>query len=272
MPPIEDFRVGGQSVSNGGGGGPHTHTADDLPDLPDLTGNLPQSRIAGLPSVLSAKADSAAVQAALDAKAAVGHGHQQSEVAGLETALSAKLEAPALTPLQTRAEKGAANGYAGLDSGGKVPANQLPPAGGGTLFGLQIILQHPRWPASTAATNLALNAWNPVNDLDFRQVVDLRGMTKLRLHGKIGGTLVAATKIRVRYHLGGNITVATADAGWLVLCDSAGGHAANTHFFSAELAIPAGAQVSPVVLQPGLFSGDGVADPTLLGCVLLCYP
>ena len=45
------------------------------------------------------------------------HNHPTSEITGLDTALANK---------QATVEKGVANGYASLDSGGKVPAGQLP--------------------------------------------------------------------------------------------------------------------------------------------------
>ena len=60
----------------------------------------------------------------LAGKADVSHSHPTSEITGLDTALTAK---------QETSEKGQANGYAELDSSGKVPSSQLPTASGGTV-------------------------------------------------------------------------------------------------------------------------------------------
>ena len=61
--------------------------------------------------------DVTGLQAALDGKAATSHTHAQADITGLVAALTAK---------QATSEKGQANGYASLDSGGKVPSAQLP--------------------------------------------------------------------------------------------------------------------------------------------------
>lgn len=62
------------------------------------------------------------LQAALDGKAAAAHTHAIGDVTGLQPALDAK---------QAVSAKGLANGYAGLDATGKVPAAQLPAASTG---------------------------------------------------------------------------------------------------------------------------------------------
>lgn len=89
--------------------------------------------------------------------------------------------------------------------------------------------------------------------------------------GRIGGSLVAATKLRVQYHTGGNPAVASGDAGWTTLAETAGSHTLNTMFYSAEIAIPAGAQINDCLVRVGLLGGDGVADPTITACTLNCY-
>lgn len=126
--------------------------------------------------------------------------------------------------------------------------------------------------ASAVATNLAANAFNAVSDPNLRQIHDLRSQAKLRIQGRIGGTLVAATKLRVQYHLGGDPAVSSGDAGWKTLADSAGAHTVNAMFYSAEAVVPAEAQINNLLLRVGLFSGDGVADPTVTCCVLNLYP
>lgn len=65
----------------------------------------------------------AGLQGALDAKAGLGHTHAIADVSGLQTALNGK---------QSTAEKGVANGYAGLGADGKVPSAQLPASTGGS--------------------------------------------------------------------------------------------------------------------------------------------
>jgi hypothetical protein len=153
-------------------------------------------------------------------------------------------------------------------AGAAGPAGPLGPPG---PSGRTIALLHPMMTASAAATNLAANTFNAVSDPNLRQVADLRGMTKLRLQGRLGGTVDIATRIRVQYHLGGNPAVLSADPGWQTLADSTPPHVANTMFYGGEQAIPAAAQANDVLLRAGIFSGNGVADPTLSCCVLNLY-
>lgn len=125
--------------------------------------------------------------------------------------------------------------------------------------------------ASAAATNLALNTWSAVSDPNFRAVVDLRGLTKLRFTARISGSLVAATKMRIQYHPDGNPAIASGDAGWAELATSAGSHTVATVFYTAELSVPSGAQIATCVIRAGLYSGDGAADPTMTGVLLNFY-
>lgn len=141
----------------------------------------------------------------------------------------------------------------------------------GPVTGKTITLLAPNGTASAAATNLAANTFSAVSDPSFRQMHDLRGMTNVRILGRIGGSLVAATKLRFQYHLSADPTIATNDAGWTTFADSAGSHTLNALFYSAEIAIPAGAKVNPVQLRVGLFGGDGVADPTITCACLNVY-
>jgi Collagen triple helix repeat (20 copies) len=125
--------------------------------------------------------------------------------------------------------------------------------------------------ASAAATNLAVDTWNAVSDPNFRAMVDLSSYTKVRMMARIGGALVAVTKVRIQYHTGGDPAVATGDAGWTTLIDSAGNHTLSVAFYTPELAVPAGAQINNCLIRAGLFSGNGTADPTLTGCLLNFY-
>lgn len=135
-------------------------------------------------------------------------------------------------------------------------------------------LLHPTDPATVAATNLLANTFSAVSDPNLRLMVSLRSSVPwqwARLQGRLGGTLVTATKVRVQYHLGGDPAIATGDAGWKTLLDSAGTHVLNTMFVTSPVAIPEEAKISSLLLRVGLFGGDGVADPTLTCAILSVY-
>lgn len=151
-----------------------------------------------------------------------------------------------------------------------IVANIKGPAGPIQTISTAIVL--PNGSASAAATNLAINVVNAVSDMNLRRVVDLRGLAKCKILGRIGGSLVSATKIRLQYHTGGNVAIASGDPGWTTLADTAGSHTLNTLFYSAELAVPAGAQIQMCLIRAVLFSGDGVADPTISCCIADFYP
>jgi hypothetical protein len=220
------------------------------------------------------------LQTTLDGKAASSHAHAQADITNLATDLAGKA-ASSHTHNASEINAGTiATGRLGTgtpDATTFLRGDQtwaVPSGGPGVSVGGAgpVVLHHPHMAASAVATNLALNTFNAVSDPSFRQMLDLRGYTKVRIQGRIGGTLVAATKIRVQYHTGGNPAVVTGDAGWTTLADSAGSHAVNVMFYSAEIAVPAGAQINNVLVRCGLFSGDGAADPTLTCCILNVYP
>lgn len=126
---------------------------------------------------------------------------------------------------------------------------------------------------SAVALNLALGAFSAVSDPSLRRMCDLRGMTTLRMQGRIGGSLVAATKIRLQYHIGGNVNVATGDGGWTDFpTDSAGSHTLNQMFYTGDIAVPSAARINHCLVRAGLFSGDGGADPMITCCILNVYP
>ena len=145
------------------------------------------------------------------------------------------------------------------------------PTGAAGFDSLAVGLLAPNGAASAAATNLASNTFNAVSDPSYRWMVDLRGKTKVRIMGRIGAALVSATKLRVQYHTGGDPNVSSGDAGWTTLADTAGSHTVNVMFYSAEINVPAGAQINNCLIRVGLFSGDGAADPTITACVLNFY-
>lgn len=201
------------------------------------------------------------------------HTHPTSDVTGLDDALAA--HDSDIAGKADAAHAHAIDDVTGLQTAldGKSDSDHTHEGGGSglTAAGGPVVLHHPHMAASAVATNLALNAFNAVSDPNFRQMCDLRGFTKVRIQGRIGGALVAATKIRIQYHLGGNPAVVTGDAGWTTLADSAGSHTVNVMFYSAEIAVPAGAQVNDVLIRCGLFSGNGTADPTITTCIMNFY-
>lgn len=135
----------------------------------------------------------------------------------------------------------------------------------------EIVLLHSLMTASAIATNLALNAVSAVSDPNLRRFVDLRGLTKCRIQGRLGGTINVATRIRLQFHIGQNIGIASNDAGWATLADTAGSHTANVMFRSAEFTIPVEARIQDCIVRAVIFSGDGAADPTISCCVVSFY-
>lgn len=106
-----------------GPAGPKGDTGDTGPQGPQgETGPVGPEGPAGPGDMLAATYDPQAKSA--DAFSRSNHTGSQaiSSIAGLQSALNAK---------QSASEKGAANGYAGLDGDGKVPEAQLPASGGG---------------------------------------------------------------------------------------------------------------------------------------------
>ena len=154
---------------------------------------------------------------------------------------------------------------------GPAGADSTVPGPAGSPHAKFVPLQAMNTPASAAATNNAVGVFTAVTDPNFRAVVDLRGYTKLRFQGRIGGAVVAAIKIRIQYHTSGNPNIVSGDAGWTTLADSAGTHGLNVPFYTAELAVPAGAQIEACVIRAGIFAGDGAADPTMTACILNFY-
>jgi hypothetical protein len=139
-------------------------------------------------------------------------------------------------------------------------------------YGREVVLKDLSTAASAAATNLALNTLNCVSDPNYRTITNLKGMTKIRLLGRFGGTLVNATTMRIQYSTSANPAIATGDASWATLATSAGTHTTGTYFYTAEFAIPAAAQINNVQLRACIFSGDSFADPTLTAAKLNIYP
>jgi hypothetical protein len=156
-------------------------------------------------------------------------------------------------------------------TGAQVRVNGVAIGGSNAVGASNVTLLPPHATASDVATNLALSTVNAVNDPNYRLMMDARGKTIFRIMGRMGGTLVSATQIRIQYHLGGDPTVGTGDAGWATLGDSGGSRTANIMFYTSDIAIPGAALVNHLLIRAVLFSGDGAADPTITACALNLY-
>lgn len=135
---------------------------------------------------------------------------------------------------------------------------------------LRIDVVHPL-AASAAATNNAAGAFTAVSDPNLRQIMDARGYSGVRLIARLGGTVAAASKIRIQYHLGQDINVTTGDAGWTTLGDTPGSHTVGQYYISPIIALPQAAQINGLVLRAGIADGNGAADPTITACTLAFY-
>jgi len=140
------------------------------------------------------------------------------------------------------------------------------------LENMSVALHPPYQTASAVATNLAATTFSAVSDPNYRWMGNLLRLTKVRIQGRIGGSLVAATKLRIQYHTGVDPAVATGDGGWTELATTAGSHTVNVMFYSAEIAVPSGARINNCLIRVGLYDGDGAADPTITTCILNLYP
>ncbi len=123
----------------------HTHTVADVTGLQNALDTKSSTTHTHTIAQVSA------LQSALDGKAAVAHTHAQSDISGLTASLAAT---------EKLVNKGAANGYAPLDSSGKVPSANLPTTTGGTggsinLDNGTLTGQIPVWNNTTARWNAA---------------------------------------------------------------------------------------------------------------------
>ncbi len=130
----------------------------------------------------------------------------------------------------------------------------------------------PGLSASAAATNNGAATLSCVSDPSLRVMANFTSVTKVRFLGRLGGTVHSSTVIRIQYHTGGNPAVAIGDAGWTTLAESAGSHTAGTMFYTAEAAIPAEAQINPLLVRACIYGGDGAKDPTITSAILNLYP
>lgn len=135
---------------------------------------------------------------------------------------------------------------------------------------MSLILLHPMM-TSAIASNLASNTFNAVSDPSLRQFANLGNYTQVRMQGRIGNSLVAATSILIQYHLSDDINVATNDAGWQTLITSSGGHTLNQMFYSDRILLPEELKVDNVIIRAGMYSGNGAADPRITCCILNFY-
>lgn len=139
------------------------------------------------------------------------------------------------------------------------------------MAGLCVPLHPTQVSASAAATNNGASTFTAVGDPNSRRMVNLTGLTKVRIQGRFGGAVASGTRLRVQYHTSADPAIASADAGWTTLADSAGSHTVSVMFCSAEIAVPSGARINNCQIRAGIFGGDGAADPTMTCCVLNFY-
>ena len=91
------------------------------------------------------------------------------------------------------------------------------------------------------------------------------------MQGRLSGSVVAATKLRVQYIITNDMNISTSDAGWTTLIESAGGHTINQSFLTGPVAIPAGAKYDNCILRCGIYGGNAVAAPTITLCIFDFY-
>ena len=139
-------------------------------------------------------------------------------------------------------------------------------------YGRNITIKEGLSTASAAATNLAAATLNCVSDPSLRIMTNLKGMTRIRFMGRFGGTIVAATTMRIQYNTSANPAIASGDAGWTTVDTSAGSHTANQMFYTAEATIPVVARVNPIQIRACVLGDDGAADPTITAVQLNVYP
>lgn len=142
--------------------------------------------------------------------------------------------------------------------------------GSGTTKKL-VTLQSLRDSASAAATNNGATAFTAVSDPNFRILCGLEDLNYVYMQGRFGGSVVAATKLRVQYNITNDMNISTSDAGWTTLIESAGSHTVSQSFMTAVGNIPAGAKHPNCLLRCGVYGGDGIADPTITLCILNFY-
>ncbi len=119
---------------------------------------------------------------------------------------------------------------------------------------------------TSSASLLGAGAWKAVSDPALRAMIDLRGITTIKVLCMLGGN-APATKLRVQYHTGGNPNMLDGDPGWKTLGDSPGNHPTAT-LFEYAIPVPEEARIENCLIRVGLYDGDGLASPTINMCRL----
>jgi hypothetical protein len=134
---------------------------------------------------------------------------------------------------------------------------------------VQIVLWHRGWGLTAAATNIDMGEVVAPNDADLRLVVDLRGMTCVKLQGRLSSN-VAQNKLGVQYST--NMNFSAGGGHWIEMVSSKGNHTGGVTFWTAEYEIPDEAQKEEVMIRPVIMDGDGAADPAIGFCILNVSP
>lgn len=153
-------------------------------------------------------------------------------------------------------------GPAGIDGADGYPGQSVSTS--------NLVFQSLQSAASSPASNNGASTFTPVNDPNYR-FTTYAAFNRCYMQGRIGGSLVAATKIRIQYVLTSDPNIATGSGSWATLMESAGSHTLNTSFLTADMNVPALAGGAHCLLRCGIYGGDGVADPTISLCVLTFF-
>ena len=135
---------------------------------------------------------------------------------------------------------------------------------------LHVPIIDPWGTASSASPALAAATWDDLDDPNFRRILDLRGVVRMGIMGRLTAN-VPLTQIRVQFHTGGVITVLTTDDDWHTLNSSWGSHTADALWYEQSHTVPDGACVDGCISRVGLYGGDGVASPQITCCILHFY-
>jgi hypothetical protein len=150
-----------------------------------------------------------------------------------------------------------------------VPLNQAFQTATQRRPGMTVVLHHNAWTAAAAATNNGAAAWTPTSQYFGPMVVDLTGYDSMRVFFQILGT-AAANKLQIRANSPGESQTGGATSWTDILFTSAGSHTSG-YEFNETASIPDSLKISNLAICPGIYGGDGAADPQIMSCRLYFY-